>query len=70
MNISIEQLKKLIMKYDYDNGSYPENDYEGLSVYYFICKELGIQCDLQEYNENFAYQKYAKFIKETFEEIK
>lgn len=68
MNISVEQLKKLIMKYDYDNGSYPESDYEGLSVYYFICKELGIECDLEEYDE-IAYQKYAKFLKETFEMI-
>ena len=25
MNISAEQLKKLIMKYDYDNGCYPES---------------------------------------------
>ena len=41
MNISIEQLKNLIMKYDYDHGEYPESAtcsglwpmYEGLSVY-------------------------------------
>lgn len=65
MNIPTEQLKKLIMKYDYDNGCYPESDYEGLSVYSFICKELGIECDLEEYDR--PDQKYAKFLKETFE---
>lgn len=65
MNISTEQLKNLIMKYDYDNGCYPESEYEGLSIYSFICKELGIECDLEEYDR--PGQKYAKFLKETFE---
>lgn len=69
MNISIEQLKELIMKYDYDNGCYPESEYEGLSVYSFVCKELAIECDLEEYDDTLD-QKYAKFLKETFEETK
>ena len=69
MNISIEQLKKLIMKYDYENGSYPESDYEGLSVYSFICKELGIEYDLKDY-DSFPGKNYAKFLKETFGEDK
>jgi hypothetical protein len=68
MNISTEQLKRLIMKYDYENGSYPESDYEGLSVYSFICKELGIECDLEGYDA--PDQKYAKFVKEMFEGTK
>jgi hypothetical protein len=65
MNISTEQLKELIMKYDYGNGVYPESEYEGLSVYFFVCKELGIECDLEEYDR--PDQKYAKFLKETFD---
>jgi hypothetical protein len=41
MNISLEELKNLIMKYDLMEGEYPESSYEGLSVYEFICQELG-----------------------------
>jgi hypothetical protein len=69
MNISKEQLKRLIMKYDYENGSYPESDYEGLSVYSFVCKELGIECDLEDYDV-FPHPKYANFIRKKFEEMK
>jgi hypothetical protein len=65
MNISIEQLKNLIMKYDYDHGEYPESDYEGLSVYEFICHELGIKSDFEYDHFN---KKYAKLLKETFKE--
>ncbi len=32
-SISIEELVKLCYKYDCNNGSYPENKYEGLSVH-------------------------------------
>lgn len=42
-----------------------EKEYEGLSVYSFICKELGIECDLEEYDR--PDQKYARLLKETFE---
>lgn len=48
MNISIEQLKNLIIKYDICNGSYPESEYEGLEVYNFICEELGIKSLLED----------------------
>jgi len=46
MNISLEQLKNLIIKYDIVNGEFPENSYEGLSVYRFICQELDMPCDI------------------------
>lgn len=55
MNISIEQLKNLIMKYDYDHGEYPESDYEGLSVYEFILQELGIPSDITKDQFNIDY---------------
>ena len=55
MNISIEQLKNLIMKYDVFNGEYPENMYEGLSVYEFILQELGIQSDMPKDQFNIDY---------------
>lgn len=32
MNISLEQLKRLIMSYDYDHGAYPESEYQGFDV--------------------------------------
>lgn len=53
------------MKYDYDHGEYPESDYEGLSVYEFICYELGIPSDFENDHYN---AKYAKLVKETFKE--
>lgn len=65
MDISTEQLKSLIIKYDWGNGSYPESEYEGLSVYCFVCKELGIRCDLEDY-DSFPGKNYAKFLKDTF----
>ena len=55
MNISIEQLKNLIMKYDFLNVEYPENMYEGLSVYEFILQELGIPSDMPKDRFNIDY---------------
>lgn len=60
MIIPIEQLKKLIIRYDRANGLYPESDYEGLSVYLFICEELNIEPNLEYYPE----QKYIELMKE------
>lgn len=67
MNISIEQLKNLIMKYDVFNGEYPENMYEGLSVYEFILQELGIPSDIP--NDRFNIE-YFNLIQKTFIENK
>lgn len=60
MNISIEQLKKLIIQYDYCFGRYPESDWEGLNVYCFICGELGLEEDIDYY----PYEKYIQLQKE------
>ena len=64
MNITIEQLKNLIMKYDVLNGEYPEDMYEGLSVYEFILQELGIPSDIPSNIE------YFNLIQKTFMENK
>lgn len=61
MNISIEQLKNLIMKYDVSNGEYPESMYEGLSVYEFILQELGIQSDIPNDRFNIGYFNLLPF---------
>ena len=55
MNISLEQLKNLIMKYDVFHGEYPESMYEGLSVYEFILQELGILSDIPKGRSNIDY---------------
>lgn len=67
MNVSIEQLKNLIMKYDVFNREYPENMYEGLSVYEFILQELGIPSDIP--NDRFNIE-YFNLIQKTFMENK
>jgi len=61
MNITIEQLKNLIMKYDVLNGEYPESMYEGLSVYEFILKELGIPSDIPNDRFNIGYFNLLPF---------
>ena len=66
MNISIEQLKNLIMKYDVFNGEYPESMYEGLSVYEFILQELAIPSDIP--NDRFNVE-YFNLMQKTFEKI-
>lgn len=63
MNITIEQLKNLIMKYDVFNGEYPESMYEGLSVYEFILQELGIPSDIP--NDRFNIE-YFNLMQKTF----
>lgn len=65
MNISIEQLKHLIMKYDLANGEFPASSYEGLSVYQFICKELGIKSDID--NDLFDVS-YFNLLRKSFAE--
>lgn len=65
MNISLEQLKNLIMKYDLANGEFPESSYEGLSVYQFICKELGISCDI---NNDLFDVEYFNLLRKTIKE--
>lgn len=65
MNITVEQLKNLILKYDRTNGEFPASSYEGLSVYQFICQELGIESDIE--NDLFDVA-YYNLLKKTSEE--
>ncbi len=36
--VFIETLKRVCIEYDRSNGSYPETEYEGLSIYDFACQ--------------------------------
>lgn len=65
MTISIEQLKNLIINYDIANGEFPASSYEGLSIYRFICKELGISCDI---NNDLFDVEYFNLLKKTIKE--
>ena len=40
-NISKDKLKELCIEYDNDRDSYPESEFEGVSVYEYICDKLG-----------------------------
>lgn len=60
MTISIDLLKELIIKYDYASGRYPESEYEGLSVYEFICEQLKIPSGFENFN---TYTEYPKLFK-------
>lgn len=51
MNISLEQLKDLMVKYDLAYGQYPESRWQGSDVYHFILHELGIEYDIREYEK-------------------
>lgn len=68
MNITIEQLKNLIMKYDRHHGEYPEHSYEGLSVYNFICQELDVASDIN--NDLFDTEYFNLLQKLTFKDNK
>lgn len=46
MNITLEQLKRLVIKYDATFGEYPESIYEGLNFYEFICEQLGVESEI------------------------
>lgn len=39
----IRLIKELALEYDKEWGSYPENQYEGLSFYQFTCNKFGIK---------------------------
>lgn len=59
MTITIDLLKELIIKYDYERGCYPESEYQGLSVYEFICEQLKIPSGFESSNS----EEYAKIFK-------
>lgn len=42
MQISIDQLEELCVRYDKENGCYPESEFEGRSLYLFILEELSL----------------------------
>lgn len=39
----VRLIKELALEYDKEWGSYPENQYEGLSFYQFVCNKLGMK---------------------------
>ena len=55
MKIDIEKIKKLCELYDERNGDYPETKFEGLSVFNFMVKELGMN---KKYRPIFDYVDY------------
>lgn len=38
----LDILQQFVTKYDKQNRSYPENEYEGLSFYSFVCSQLEV----------------------------
>lgn len=62
MIITIDLIKELIIKYDYEIGCYPESEYEGLSVYEFICEQLKIPSGFENCN-NTEYANIFKVFK-------
>jgi hypothetical protein len=48
----LDILEQFVTKYDKQNGSYPENDYEGLSFYSFVCDQLGVENNWLNIREN------------------
>jgi hypothetical protein len=39
----LDILQKFVIKYDKQNTSYPESEYEGLSFYSFVCSQLEVE---------------------------
>jgi hypothetical protein len=39
----LDILQQFVTKYDKQNRSYPESEYEGLSFYSFVCSQLGVE---------------------------
>lgn len=37
---TLENIKKLCIEYDKENGAYPEDEFQGMDVYQFICTKL------------------------------
>jgi len=56
MKIDIEKIKKLCELYDERNGDYPETKFEGLSVFNFMVKELGMD---KKYRPTFDDENYG-----------
>jgi len=55
-------LEDLVIQYDRANGSYAENEFEGLCFYEFVCKKLEINHKIEDIvssNED-VYGKYRK----------
>jgi hypothetical protein len=59
----LDILQQFVTKYDKQNGSYPENDYEGLSFYSFVCNQLGVEnnwLNIIENNPHIYDHRYNK----------
>ena len=59
----LEELKKLVVKYDKTYGSYRENEFEGYEFYAFVCEELNQDFDprnelTQEYPELYDRKRF------------
>lgn len=39
--VTIAELRRLLLDYDHTQGQYPENEYEGLSVWRYLCERFG-----------------------------
>lgn len=59
MNITLEQLKRLVIKYDMRYGEWPESQYEALSVYEFICEQLGVESEI---DKGSFYKEYENLL--------
>jgi len=55
-------LEDLIIQYDRTNGSYAENEFEGLGFYEFACKKLEITNNIKDIvsSNPDIYGKYSK----------
>lgn len=41
----LNKLEELVVKYDKEQGSYQESEFEGYEFYAFVCEEFGIDFD-------------------------
>lgn len=48
--MTTDELRELLLAYDAYEGAYPENQFEGMSVWQFICGKLNIPDGLPEWN--------------------
>lgn len=55
--LSLEDIKSLCIQYDKEEGSYPENEWEGKSVYNFIVNSFN---DEYKHISNPAWEKEMK----------
>lgn len=57
----VDILQNFIIAYDKQSGSYPENEYEGLSFYSFVCSTLGVEDNSLKIMKDFPYVYNHKY---------